>query len=634
MPLTDTLGENVRRQLLTTTGSGHCHALRATHAGLRRPSRWVAPPSLWRACRRGGCARRDSNPPPAKSDDVALPIVVSTARRLELLNGVIAEADAAGASSKATREWCEKVLAVLRATMGHDHPTIASVKKATFSPILITSTTTDQDFDNARRSGVGKVVAVLKGAVAEVEATQEELSVPMSDTSSGESSIFLVHGHADGRKFEVARFIQQETGEWPVILHEQADQSQTIIEKLEHHGSAAGFAVVLLTADDEGKAQDTAALSARARQNVVFEHGYFIGKLGRKRVVALYEDGIELPSDLSGVLYKKLSGNWKSDLLAELRAARLAPTGTAAPPAARQADPAMAGSDNEPVSLADVKTGSAHGGPAYTATWRHTSEGMVAAGAMNSLQKRLNHPGYGARVSGTEPPIVRFGLLVACDPLGEKPSASALRAAFLAFLEGSPVRSLVGQLTAIPSDVSWSNYDGNGRLMLGAVLGDVNDEKSAPIASAILNLHDNQATRELENRRCAELILVVEPRDATGAPASPVTLARWHERLVTALELPAAFADFLSEEVEVETYDHPTVQIGVCLEAQPSGGALVDTTSFDQVRGSMAKPHFPSYFVAERGGQQPAQAAIDMLKTWCDHALHLDGYEGALAGLG
>jgi hypothetical protein len=209
--------------------------------------------------------------------------------------------------------------------------------------------------------------------------------------------------------------------------------------------------VVLLTSDDEGKAQDAASLSARSRQNVVFEHGYFIGKLGRKRVVALYEDGVELPSDLSGVLYKELSGNWKSDLLAELRAAGLTPTGTAAPSAARQADPAREGIDNEGLSLADVETGSTNDAPAYTATWRHTSEGMGAAGAMNSLQKRLNHPRYGGRVSGTEPPTVRFGLLVACDSLGEKPSASALRTAFLAFRGRLPVQSLVGQLTAIPS---------------------------------------------------------------------------------------------------------------------------------------------------------------------------------------
>lgn len=61
--------------------------------------------------------------------------------------------------------------------------------------------------------------------------------------------------------------------------------------------------------------------------------------------------------------------------------------------------------------------------------------------------------------------------------------------------------------------------------------------------------------------------------------------------------------------------------------------ALVDTTSFAKVRGSVAMPHFPSYFIAERGGRRPEQAAVHMLKSWCDHALHLDGYEGELAGL-
>jgi predicted nucleotide-binding protein len=93
-----------------------------------------------------------------------------------------------------------------------------------------------------------------------------------------------------------------------VIPHEQADSGRTIIEKFEEHASDAGFAIVLPTADDLGKAKDATRLNPRARQNVVLEFGYFMAKLGRGRVVALHEAGVELPSDATGVLYKSLAG--------------------------------------------------------------------------------------------------------------------------------------------------------------------------------------------------------------------------------------------------------------------------------------------------------------------------------------
>jgi predicted nucleotide-binding protein len=135
------------------------------------------------------------------------------------------------------------------------------------------------------------------------------------------TKVFVVHGHDGEIKLEVAELLQRITGKRPVILHEQADSGRTIIEKFEDHASEAGFAVVLLTADDVGKAKGAATLNTRARQNVVLELGFFFGKLGRSRVVALYEEGVELPSDIKGVLYKSLAGNWHTELARELRAA-------------------------------------------------------------------------------------------------------------------------------------------------------------------------------------------------------------------------------------------------------------------------------------------------------------------------
>ena len=64
-------------------------------------------------------------------------------------------------------------------------------------------------------------------------------------------------------------------------------------------------------------------MAPRARQNVIFELGYFIARLGRKRVAALKQDSVEVPSDFSGVVYLPYDSNkaWKQALAKELKAA-------------------------------------------------------------------------------------------------------------------------------------------------------------------------------------------------------------------------------------------------------------------------------------------------------------------------
>ena len=108
-----------------------------------------------------------------------------------------------------------------------------------------------------------------------------------------------------------------------MILHEQANLGRTIIEKFEEHAQV-GFAVALLTPDDVGSLKEEKTnLKSRARQNVIFEFGYFIGKLGRKRVCALVKGDVEKPSDYDGVLYISLndSGGWEMRLIKELKTA-------------------------------------------------------------------------------------------------------------------------------------------------------------------------------------------------------------------------------------------------------------------------------------------------------------------------
>jgi predicted nucleotide-binding protein len=133
--------------------------------------------------------------------------------------------------------------------------------------------------------------------------------------------VFVVHGHDEALRETTARFIEKLDLE-PVILHEQPNKGLTLIEKFESN-SMVGFAVVLLSGDDIGskKTDDKSQMSLRARQNVIFELGYFIGKLGRNKVCAIYQEGVDLPSDYSGVVYIPFdsSGAWKLKLAKELK---------------------------------------------------------------------------------------------------------------------------------------------------------------------------------------------------------------------------------------------------------------------------------------------------------------------------
>jgi predicted nucleotide-binding protein len=132
--------------------------------------------------------------------------------------------------------------------------------------------------------------------------------------------IFLVHGHDEAAKQTVARFLDLATKPGVTILDEQPDEGRTIIEKFEQHAAKAGYAVVLLTGDDQGRRQGTEDWQPRARQNVVLELGFFIAKLGRGHVAMLYAEGVERPSDIDGVLYVKLDGEgaWKAKLAREM----------------------------------------------------------------------------------------------------------------------------------------------------------------------------------------------------------------------------------------------------------------------------------------------------------------------------
>ncbi|ENP8324367.1 nucleotide-binding protein [Vibrio vulnificus] len=147
----------------------------------------------------------------------------------------------------------------------------------------------------------------------------EVKTVTSSKAKFDNQKVFIVHGRENETKIEVARFIEK-LGFEAIVLHEQASGGKTIIEKIESY-TDVGFAVVLYTPDDVGAlAAEQQDLKNRARQNVVFEHGYLMAKIGRDRVAPLVKGNIELPNDISGVVYVS-NENWQVDLAKELSSA-------------------------------------------------------------------------------------------------------------------------------------------------------------------------------------------------------------------------------------------------------------------------------------------------------------------------
>lgn len=190
--------------------------------------------------------------------------------------------------------------------------------KTPFSLLVYTFGTPESDFVAACQNGLRTTQAIFQTYLDEMSAEKADGDDAAMFVRPYEyTSVFIVHGHDGELKQSVARIIEKQ-GINAVILSEQTNQGKTIIEKFESNSNVGGV-ICLFTADDVGNQKSSESLNARARQNVVFETGYFMGKLGRNHVVILADHGVEMPSDLSGVVYSN-TANWEVELLQELEA--------------------------------------------------------------------------------------------------------------------------------------------------------------------------------------------------------------------------------------------------------------------------------------------------------------------------
>lgn len=187
---------------------------------------------------------------------------------------------------------------------------------------------TPVDYVTPTRRNIANAIALLREAqrtlredLADHEHIRTQAVTEAASQVKQELSrkVFIVHGHDEGAREMVARFLEKLDFQ-SIILHEQANRGGTVIEKIEAHGDV-GFAVVLLTPDDEGCVKGGIP-EPRARQNVLLELGYFIGRLGRDKVCALKRGTVGVPSDFAGVVWESLEDNgWKQSLGRELEAA-------------------------------------------------------------------------------------------------------------------------------------------------------------------------------------------------------------------------------------------------------------------------------------------------------------------------
>lgn len=221
-------------------------------------------------------------------------------------------------SSQEFISWKTRAERFLRTHYGENSKEAVDFGNTHFSLMIYTFNETESDYIEACKSGLVKSKAVFEVYLEELkESDVTPDNEATQDNSISKSKVFVVHGHDEALKQEVARIVEKQ-GLEAIILSEQANGGKTIIEKIEEN-SDVGAAICLFTGDDYGRAKDATSENLRARQNVVFEAGYFMGKLGRGNVILIASPDIEIPSDLQGVVYTN-KDMWQTDVLRELKA--------------------------------------------------------------------------------------------------------------------------------------------------------------------------------------------------------------------------------------------------------------------------------------------------------------------------
>ena len=259
-------------------------------------------------------------------------------KAIENLNVLISEIPGIKRNSSEHTRWLSNVLRVLDEKFGTDSQYSTTIRafpwKETASGIYSAynyQSERERDHQNAFCRQMEQAKGIILSAIDALTEKLEESEIDAAQENKGTSfgafdskKVFVVHGHDTNARNEVELFVKS-IGYEPIILCKRADMGDTIIEKIEREAKDVCYAIVIYTSCDLGKDKDDADLKPRARQNVVFEHGFMCAHLGRSHVCALLEEGVEQPGDLKGVIYKPLdvAGVWKYLIADEMKAVGL-----------------------------------------------------------------------------------------------------------------------------------------------------------------------------------------------------------------------------------------------------------------------------------------------------------------------
>ena len=212
------------------------------------------------------------------------------------------------------KAWKTDVQLCLSGLYGENSIQFKNFNSRHFSPMVIGGNT---DWHKPYVRDLKKKKKEFERYICDFE--EEGINTNMGKNRTSNNKVFIVHGHDGELKEKVARRLEQQ-GIEAIILSEQVNRGRTIIEKLEAY-SDVNVAIILFTQDDLGVAKEEKGNEKyRARQNVVFEAGYFMGYLGRENIIMIADENVEIPGDLSGMVYTTRD-SWEFEMLKELNAA-------------------------------------------------------------------------------------------------------------------------------------------------------------------------------------------------------------------------------------------------------------------------------------------------------------------------
>ena len=250
--------------------------------------------------------------------------------RLQAALDVIPQLKNTERNSPAFEKWERNTRIAISKTFATNSGHVIEFNNISYIPSLSIIGGGRASYQAAYVRGLDSAASLLESMIDEIKEYWDEDQLPKATVAAEHKAVattnevFVVHGKDDGAKETVARFLSKLELK-PIILHEQANQGRTIVEKFEEYADV-GFAVVLLTPDDTCRsAGDSDTPKFRARQNVILELGFFLGKLGRPRTFALLKGDVEIPSDYDGVIYTPLDEEdaWRMKLVKELKEAGL-----------------------------------------------------------------------------------------------------------------------------------------------------------------------------------------------------------------------------------------------------------------------------------------------------------------------